>query len=226
MAAFFEPPPLPEDEEPEDLSQPEWMGPPRNILGAAVPIRLVLARTDEVAVAVADATAYPTGFELRLVTRARTTDYGSGDDPFDPATMWRMRHPPGRGELPPEFLRFGLEFADRTKATNLGGFPDPEKDPGARVLMQGSGGGGGGSWETQYWCWPLPPEGPLAFVCEWPAKGIALTRAEVDARIVLDAAARAEVLWDDPGPGAGDARSNFLTFGSARRTPPSTPPRR
>ena len=163
--------------------------------------------------AVTDATAYPTGFELRLVTRARTCRYGPDDDPFDPATMWRVRHSPGRGELPPEFLCFGLEFADGTKATNLGSLPDPEKDPGASVLMQGSGGGAGGSWETQYWCWPLPPEGPLAFVCEWSAKDIPLTRAGVDARIVLDAAARAEVLWDDPAPGAGGPRSDSLTFG-------------
>jgi hypothetical protein len=191
------------------------MGPPWNVLGAAVPIRLVLARTEEVAVAVTDATAYPTGFELRLVSRARTAA-GHGapwDDPFDPATMLRMRHAPGRGELPPEFLRFGLEFADGTKATNLGGFQDPEKDPGTRVLMEGSGSGGGASWDTEYWSWPLPPEGPLAFVCEWPAKGIPLTRAEVDARLVLDAAARAEVLWDDPGPGPAGPRSDFLSLG-------------
>ena len=28
--------------------------------------------------------------------------------------------------------------------------------------------------------WPLPPIGPLFFVCEWPAAGIPLTRVEVD----------------------------------------------
>jgi hypothetical protein len=216
VSDFFEPPPLlPEDEEePEDFRQPEWAGPPRNVLGAAVPIRLVLARTDDVAVAVTDATAYPTGFELRLVMRARRAGYGGpGDDPFEPGLMWGMRHGRRGGELPPEFLRFGLEFADGTKATNLGGFPDAEGEPAERVLIGGRGGGGGGSWEMEYWSWPLPPEGPLAFVCEWPAKGIPLTRAEVDARLVLDAAGRAEVLWDDPGPGPAGPRSDFLSLG-------------
>jgi hypothetical protein len=209
VADFFELPPLPpeDEEEPDELRQPEWMGPPRNVLGAAVPLRLVLARTEEVAVAVTDATAYPTGFELRLVMRSRAAGYGGpGDDPFEPGLMWGIHRRRGRGraEPPPDFLRFGLAFADGTKATNLGGFPDPEGEPAGRVLMGGRGGGGGGSWEMEYWSWPLPPEGALAFVCEWPAKGISLTRAEVDARIVLDAAARAEVLWDDEDEGGPD----------------------
>jgi hypothetical protein len=37
----------------------------------------------------------------------------------------------------------------------------------------------------------------LALVCEWPAAGIPLTRHEIDARLILDAAARAEVIFSD-----------------------------
>jgi hypothetical protein len=43
----------------------------------------------------------------------------------------------------------------------------------------------------RYWVWPLPPPGPLTFVVEWPAHGIAESRAELDTQPILDAAARA-----------------------------------
>jgi hypothetical protein len=45
--------------------------------------------------------------------------------------------------------------------------------------------------------WPLPPAGPLAFVCEWPGRGIAESRMEPDARLILEAAGRAVTLWPD-----------------------------
>jgi len=43
----------------------------------------------------------------------------------------------------------------------------------------------------------LPPPGPLAFVCEWPTRHIPETRAEIDASLVLEAAARAVAIWPD-----------------------------
>jgi hypothetical protein len=42
--------------------------------------------------------------------------------------------------------------------------------------------------------WPLPPPGPLVFACEWPAAGMALTRHEIDAQPILDAAGRTQVI--------------------------------
>jgi hypothetical protein len=65
------------------------------------------------------------------------------------------------------------------------------------------GGGGGGRWRQDFWVWPLPPAGSLAFVCEWPAAGIALSRADTDAQQLLDGAARAVALFPDEPP-AGD----------------------
>jgi hypothetical protein len=53
-----------------------------------------------------------------------------------------------------------------------------------------------------YWVWPLPPPGPVTFVCEWPAHGIGESRADVDARLIREAAVRAVPLWPD------DERSN------------------
>jgi hypothetical protein len=68
-----------------------------------------------------------------------------------------------------------------------------------QLVRPGGRGGGGGYWRQTHWVWPLPPAGPLVFVCEWPATGIPLTRNELDAQAILDAAARAEVIFSDEG---------------------------
>jgi hypothetical protein len=40
-------------------------------------------------------------------------------------------------------------------------------------------------------------ERTLGFVCEWPGRGIAESRAELDAASILEAAGRAVTLWSD-----------------------------
>lgn len=47
---------------------PDWMGPPVGALPGVVSLEVVLAKTDDVAVAVTRASAYPTGLEFDLVT--------------------------------------------------------------------------------------------------------------------------------------------------------------
>jgi hypothetical protein len=88
------------------------------------------------------------------------------------------------------------EFSAR--ATSLDAFPhrafDHDEPPQAPLLLQRGGGGGGGRWSHDVWVWPLPPSGPLAFVCEWPALGIALTRIDFDAERLREAAGRARLL--------------------------------
>lgn len=197
MTGFFEPPPEPPA--PERHRQPAWLGPPENVLGVPVPLVVLLAKTDELAVVVAHPTAYPTGFELRLVVQARTA--GAELDPF----AFHPR-PGGHGE---GGFRFGLQLSDGRKATNAGRpLPDGEPEP-PRLIMRG-GGGGGTRWEHGWWVWGLPTPGPLAFVCSWTARGLAETRVEVDAGPILEAAARAEELWPpapepEPGPGSWTA---------------------
>jgi hypothetical protein len=45
------------------------------------------------------------------------------------------------------------------------------------------------------WVWGLPPPGPLAFVCAWPAGQLPASGVEIDARLVLEAAGRAAPVW-------------------------------
>jgi hypothetical protein len=55
--------------------------------------------------------------------------------------------------------------------------------------------GGERVWDQSYWVWPLPPDGPLTFVVEWPAHGVPLTQARVEAAMIRRAAAQDERLW-------------------------------
>jgi hypothetical protein len=188
MERFFTPPPPPEPEPERDIRErPPWFGPPFGVLPGVVPVERVIARTDELAFAVGRIAAYPTGFECQTRVVPAAPSY---DDDADPMRPFRPRG----GELPPELLRFGLRFSDGTKATSTQMWLSRD-DPEGPVLMPRGGGGGGGEWEQEWWVWPLPPPGPLAFVCEWPARGIALTSVEIDAQPILDAAARARELF-------------------------------
>jgi hypothetical protein len=198
---FFEPPPPPEPvQEPEPRSLPPWVSAPRGTLPGVIALALVLARNDQVAVCVTHLGAYGTGFEFELHTMA-TPDHDELDiDPllFGPHRH-RRRRPGTEPGLPDDMLRFGLQFSDGGKVTNVNEHHHLDEPPTGPVMHQGGGSGGGGDWRQNYWVWPLPPPGPLLFVCEWPAMGIALSRAEIDAQLVIDAASRAQVLFPDAG---------------------------
>jgi hypothetical protein len=198
MSDFFDrPPPSPP---PPRYRQPPWVGPPRGTLPGVVATELLLAQTEKVAVYIGRMAAYPSGFEFDVVTIAAPQEEEA--DLLDPMLFGPHRHrAAGRGsDAASEMLRIGVQFADGRKATNLGGFHQGSGPPRGPVLRGGGGGGGGGRWNQSMWVWPLPPPGPLAFVCEWPAANIPVTRHELDARAILDAAARARVVFPDEGP--------------------------
>jgi hypothetical protein len=195
--SFFEPPvrPTAEVARAKVVSPPAWIRPPHNVLPGIAPVRLIVARTHETVVAVVGIQAYPAGFSFTLSLRLRNLSvreeqrlpylFDSTDVEDDP--------------LAGDFLRFGVQFADGRKATTLDHSPyDPEgQEPDRPVLREHGGGGGGAAWDMEYWLWPLPPAGPFAFVCEWPGRGIAESRTEIDAELILEAAESAVILWPD-----------------------------
>lgn len=189
-------PPAPEPPEPP---RPAWLK-PETALPGVVATELLLARSSAAAIAVSGLLAYPTGFEfiLNLVLRRedrRGRILGGPGWLHGPA-------PYGDEPLPDEFVRLGVAFADGRVASNLGrrAFPAPDSEPTGPVLLPDGGGGGGRHYDMRYWVWPLPPPGPVAFVCEWPALGIPESRAEIDAGLILDAATRAVQLWPEDSP--------------------------
>jgi hypothetical protein len=155
--------------------------------GGPVDALLVLAHTDEVAVAVTGLVAYPNGFEFtaQLANRnPRRADL-------------HLLHHRFEEPLPDEVLRLGVRFADGRSVTNLDEphWPGVPPESPSIGLHSGGGGGGGRRYEMSYWVWPLPPPGPVTFACAWPAHGVAESRADLDGQLLIDAAARARRLW-------------------------------
>jgi hypothetical protein len=182
------------------------MGPPDGVLPGVVGMEMVLARNDRAVVFVGRLAVFPAGveFELRVLT--------VGDGLLDPSLNGVYL---GRGGRPrednyDEMLRFGVEFSDGRRATNVGGRPGRDGEP---------------EWRQGFWLWPLPPPGPLTFVCEWPAAGLALSRADIDAQTVIDAAARAQVVFPDQrsdGPVFGWSSSQVVIGPESKDEPPAS----
>ncbi len=199
--SFFEAPPPVDPPPVEPVEHKPWWGAPPNELGVAVPLRLVLARTDELVIALLDAVAYTTGLSFRLTVKRRR-------ESADPREPW-FRDPLGLhaavspGEaLPENLLRLGLLFADGRKATTIGSF-GILGEPSPPVLTPGGSSGDGREWESSLWLWPLPPGGPLTVVVEWPSERIDESRQQIDAESLLEAAGASELLWpDDDGSGS------------------------
>ena len=152
---------------------------------------LLLGRTGQVAVAVTGLSAFSAGIEIFLTARIRPGACHPGEHlPGGPGDLAAARRS----------FRFGLQFSDGSKAAGSpgGGRPGRGSEPGrGRSCTRSPGGGGPHSFVSRWWTWPLPPAGPLEFVCEWPAFGIAESRAGIDAQLVLDAARRSVRLWPE-----------------------------
>jgi hypothetical protein len=162
-----------------------WDGPPENELGVGVPIQPVLAETAEAVVAVTDVAAYSTGVSFDVVVHGPPR--GRGRE--------RARASAGR-------FRFGVRCADGRKATDEDAAPEPGAEVPAIVLGH-EGGGGEGSWHARFWLWPLPPDGPVELVCQWPDRGVDLRSVAIDGESLRTAAARNRPLWRPAAPTGG-----------------------
>ena len=139
---------------------------------------LVLARTEAVAVAVTAIWAFRAGYEFWIKAR--------------------FRHPGPALERWPDdqSLHVGVRFADGKKAGNVGRVPEPAGSVATGLIMNPvSFGGGHQHQDRSYWVRPLPPVGPLTFICEWAAFDIPEMRADTDAQLIVDAAKRSVQIW-------------------------------
>jgi hypothetical protein len=172
---------------------PPWFKPEAEVPTVVDATPTVLARSDDVALALAGIWAYSSGFEVNLCAVMRRAQRRS--EPF-----WAM-HGPGPysdDPVPDDVLRVGIWFADGSVVTNVDrhmGAVDLENEPRRPLLMTGGGHGNQRRYDATFWIWPLPPPGPVKFVVEWPALQVAETHHEIDARAILDASARVLDLW-------------------------------
>jgi hypothetical protein len=141
---------------------------------------LMLAQTEAVAVAVTAIWAFKAGFEFWISALFRQ----------EGVALERRR-----GE---QALHIGVQFADGRKVGNAGSVPSPAGSVADGLILSPLS-LGGGLWQKSrtYWVWPLPPPGPLTFVCKWTGLGIAEQRAVTDGGLILDAARLSYQLWPD-----------------------------
>jgi hypothetical protein len=193
--SFFEPrqpePPQGPESRETGWRPPRWDRPSEGTIGATVAITEILGRSDELVVVLDHLTAYPNGFAFDLLFVASPLVRQEG--PMMRSMMRRQQVP-----------RLGFEFSDGTRVTNeagpvMGPMAQLEKDdegvPKRPVLMPRGGGGGSGQWAMRHWCFGLPTPGEMRVYFEFEPVGIPETMTVLDADLIREAAARAEVIW-------------------------------
>jgi hypothetical protein len=204
---FFEPlPPEPDlsQEQPSGWRPPLWDRPSEALLGEPVPIVALLAKTDRVAVALSHVDAYPNGFtfEIIIIANPMAPRGGTRTGIFGTMTPGTRRGP-----------RVGFEFADGTRVAAAGSWGElvPQSGPVPVVgqvakdelgiptepIVSALGVGGGGQhFRMGFWCFPLPPPGPMKAFIEWADAHVAETMTMIDADPILDASSRVVTIWD------------------------------
>ena len=167
-----------------------WIRPEAELPGIVPIDTLHFDRSEQAAVAIIGIAAYARGFEFFLARRIRPGTPGLDEDP---TPEMRRR---SRGEL--EDFPISVQFSDGRTA--ISGRPRGDFEPTGPILQSRGGGGSSHSQLFQWWVWPLPPAGPLEFICQWPVYGIGETRIGIDGQLILDAARSSVQLWPEDDP--------------------------
>ncbi|MFL6095706.1 MAG: hypothetical protein ACJ71Y_09685 [Blastococcus sp.] len=170
-----------------DPDQQRWSSAPDNEIPVAVPLNVVLARTEDLALAVLGLQAYSSGIAFTLVGRVRPEAasrlplvdavWGSGD---------------GR-----TLLLLGVEFADGRRASTAAGHGSSRD---GLILNPAGGAGSETSVEQSWWVHPLPPEGPLRLVIRSDDLGVPESAVELDGAAIRAAGASVRELWPWAAP--------------------------
>lgn len=172
------------------------------MIPGSVPADLLLARTDQVAVAVGSVRAYPNGFEFTVHVRMRRVDpeIGPYGDPFS-------LHGHSRGARSQDnALRLGVLYADGRRTATTSSWVLRDESDENLVLSQQGGGGGGRCWDQDFWLYPLPPDGPVTLIVSWLEHDVTETRVGLDGAAIRAAAGRAVTLWpDEPDAEPGES---------------------
>ncbi len=156
--------------------------PPENEIPAALPQNLLLARTDEVAVALLGLQVHSTGVTFELTVRVRPSARAELGHRLQ-ELVWDR----GRGTA--RFL-LGVELADGRRGSSVPGRSSED------VFFHSRGGSGGDSSISQrWWLSPLPPEGPVRVVVRCPELRLAETAVELDGTAIRQAAEQVVELW-------------------------------
>ena len=150
-----------------------------------VPINtLQFGRSEQAAAALTGIWAYTSGFEFFVTRLIRPSVPGfDAEVPDDRGAMRRAR----------ESFQISLQLSDGSKVTS--DTPHGDSEPTGPILVRRGGGGTSHYQHSRWWVWPLPPSGPLEFICQWPTLGTGEPRVGLDAQLILDAARRSVRPW-------------------------------
>lgn len=157
--------------------------PPETEFPALVPINtLQFDRSEQTVIAITAVWAYSSGFEFFVTRLIRPDAPGFDEDPV---------HGAPRGILAErQSFQISLQFADGSKVTS--GRPDGDAEPTGPIVQSRGGGGSSHRVVLRWWAWPLPPSGPLEFICQL---GTGETRVSMDAQLILDASQQSVRVW-------------------------------
>jgi len=179
MRSFRKRPPVP------SLARtvPRPWDPPETEFPALVPVNtLPFDRSEQTAIAITGVWAYSNGFEFFVTRLIRPDAPGFDEDPV----------PGSRGSILAERQSFqvSLQLADGTKV--ISGRSDGDAKPTGPILRSRGGGGSSHRVVLRWWAWPMPPSGPLEFICPL---GTDETRVSMDAQLILDASQHSVRVW-------------------------------
>ena len=149
-------------------------------------------RSEQTAITITAILAYSNGFEIFL-SRLRRPDAPGFDEDLDPGA-------PGGTLAGHESFRFSVEFSDGRTVTHDGphgrssGRPHGDTEPVEPILWSRGGGGTSHYQLMRWWVSPLPPRGPVEFICQLGTREI---RGGIGADSILDAAQRSFRVWSD-----------------------------
>ena len=162
---------------------PRPWDPPETEFPAVVPIStLQFDRSEQTAIAITGMSAYSNGFEFFMTRLIRPDLLGWDEDPVPDAPRAMLTERQG--------LQISLQLSDGRVVTS--GKPPVDAEPTEPILRSRGGGGTSHYTLSRWWAWPLPPSGPLEFICQL---GTGETRVGIDAQLILDAAQRSIRVW-------------------------------
>jgi hypothetical protein len=164
---------------------PRPWDPPETEFPALVPIStLQFDRSEQTAIAITGVWAYSNGFEFSVTRLIRPDAPGFDEDPVPGAP---------RGTLAErQSYQISLQLADGRMVTSRR--PGGDAEPTGPILQSRGGGGSSHHVVLRWWTWPLPPRGPLEFICQL---GTGETRVGIDAQLILDASQRSVRVWPE-----------------------------
>lgn len=174
---------------------PHELGPSANEIPVAVPVSGLLARTEELAVGLIGMQVYRTGVSFDLAVRLRREQpQGVSIHKLDAMVDAEGENYEKFQVSDSERLLLRVEYADGGTVSNTGARSTWAGSKPPALVWLGTG-AGYLTYDQEFWLTPLPPAGPLTFVCSWPAFDIPETRTVIDGDAVAAAGARVQVLW-------------------------------